>query len=372
MNRRRRLLALICASALFVAACGGDDDSSDDETSALEGPISTRAPDTTEAPDADDEDTPVPTTEGPWAVSTEPLANAAGPPRLVVSDGGSIHRIDRGVAVEVVDADRSIGTGLGDGSGLVVYEELEPDDDGIEVGVRLVRLDADGSTSAIRLAQHRSVQLHDLVTVDGQPAVIYALFNDPGDVDTDVTGQVILHMLDTGETTTLAPASGPEFFVSHVSAAAELLALSSTADLTEAVEFRDFAGQAIDRPSPTDDLDYNQPPFISSAVLSPNGSEIATVEGPDVDGSTTDGETLVGNWQVVIDDSDGEQLRITVADQSIVTVTMDFDGRWLVVSGEDADGPVAPLLIDTEATDLAMYLVDAVVGEANLESAAGR
>lgn len=369
ISRRRRWAAALVCSLAVVACGGGEDDPA--ETSALDETVSTRpaenAPETSEAQTAVVEDAP-----GPWILDAEPLANAAGPPRMLVADGNTITRIDRGVAVEVADPERRIGRALGDGDGLVIYEEIETDRDGVDTAVRLIQLDADGTTTTLKIGAHRSVQLHDLFRVDGHTAVLYGLFRDPTDVDDEVTGRVLFHDLLTGEVVPLADAAGPEYFVSHASAADEVVALTATADLTELVEFRDWSGAPVDRPSPTDDLEYNQPPFITSAVLSPDGSEIATVEGPDVAGFSEDGDELVGGWDVVIDDRDGEQLRLTIADQSLAWVTIDFDGRWLLVSGGTTDGPVTPLLIDTEATDLASYLLDGVVGDAQLESLAGR
>ncbi len=368
IRRGRRAAATLLV--VLLAACGGGDGDEGDAASALEGPISTRPSD--DAADAAvSQSTLSERAPGSWALATEDLANAAGSPRMLVSDGDRIMRVDRGVPVEVADPERRVGRALGDGDGQVVYEELERDADGVEVSVRLIRRDADGTTAAISTGDHASVQLHDLFRMNGRAAVIYARFVDPDEVDDDVTGRLVVQDLSTGDATVLADAAGPELFLSHASAAAGLLALTYVADLTEVVEFRDWSGALVERESPTDGLAYNQAPFVTGAVLSPDGSEVATVEGPDVDGTSGDGDTQVGDWQVVIDDADGEQLRFTVADQSIAYVTIDFDGRWLLVSGGTVDGPVAPLLIDTEATDLAAYLVAGVVGEAQLESLAG-
>ena len=105
--------------------------------------------------------------------------------------------------------------------------------------------------------------------------------------------------------------------------------------------------------------------------MSPDGVEIAYVEGPDprATDEIEDSTRGVDDWQVVIDDDDGEQVRFTVADRRLAYVTVDFDGRWLLVSGGNADGPVEPLLIDSEAPDLASYRLVGAPGEARIAAA---
>lgn len=361
---RRRAAAVLLAFVLVATGCRTSEGDSD--AGLLEGPISTRSPETSEVAAAD-ESTALSADTGPWTLTSEPLANAAGPPRMLVSDGDVITRIDRGVAVEVADPERRIGLAAGAGDGVVVYEELETDEDGVDTSVRLIRLAPDGTAAAVPIGAHRSVELHDIVRFGAGIGLVFTRFRDPSDVDDEVTGVLLFQDLATGERRQLAEAAGPEFFVSHASGSRDGVAFTAVADLTEVVRFVGWDGTPVERPGPTDDLAYGQPPFVTSAILSPDGTEIASVEGPEVGG---DDGSLIGEWQVVVDDADGEQLRLTVADTTLASVEIDFDGRWLLVSGLGVDGPVAPLLIDTEATDLATYLVDGVVGTAQLESAA--
>lgn len=364
----RRLVAVAAGLTLALAAvaCGDGEDTTSPEI--LEGPITTRpAPTTTVSEEADS--TEATDVGPPWLLATEPLANAAGSPRMLVTARGTpAVRIDRGVPTEIEGVPDDAVPLLGDGSGLLLTETREVDRDDVAVGVGLLRIE-DGEATEVPLAPHDTVALHDLVVLDGRPHALYSLFADPASTGGEATGRLVLHDLVDDATRELAVAAAPELLLARASAGRDVVVLSYYSDLTETVSFVDHQGAEVERPSPTDELAYNAPPLVTGAVISPDGSELAYLEGPDVDG-TTDPERLVGQWDVVIDDADGEQLRLTVADQSVSGVSIDFDGRWLVVSGMTTDGPVQPLLIDTEATDLATYLIPDVVGVATLESAA--
>lgn len=365
-----RLLGVGLSLLVVLAACGSDDRAVDAD-SPLGGSITTRAPDTAAAsgPVDDAARSELAARAGPWSLETEDLANAAGAPRMLVSDRIATHRVD-GATPTLLDRVPSPAMDvMGDGSGLVVAEVVETADDGVDIVTGLVRIH-DDSVEPIPLGSHATVDLYDLVTVDGRPHLLYGLFLDAAEVDADETGTLVLHDLVDDGTVELGTASAPELFLTAASASDALIVLSYSTDLTESVSFVDLSGEPVDRESPTDRLEYNAPPLVTGAVLSPDGNELAYIEGPDVDG-TADLEEPVGDWVVVITDAGGEQIRLTVADQRIEYLTIDFDGRWILVSGGDADGPVEPLLIDSEATDVAAYLVAGVRGTASLESAAG-
>lgn len=374
------MLRLGLAVLLALAtACTGDDSAAPagdtSTTGVLDGPITTRVRQTTTTAERDVDDTAA-RRDGPWLLAAEDLANAAGLPRILVSDGDTIRRIDRGIAVRVVDPDERIGTAVGDGTGTVFYEIVRAGQDGVAEAVDIARIDASGDRRLLQLAPRRSVQLHDVVRIGPTTSVVYALFREPGAADDEPTGSLIVQDPASGRSTRIADAAAPNLLLDRVAAATDLYVLTYITGDSERVEFVDLAGEPIERPSPTDDLDRRVPAVVSSAVVSADGVEVAYVIGPadpDADDAAdrTAGESsTVADWQVVIDDDDGEQLRFSVADRSLAYVTIDFDGRWLLVSGGDESGPVEALLIDTEAADLATYLLEGVPGEARLETVA--
>ena len=373
MKRRAGLLL----AAVFLIGAMGCRASSDDDSSAgsglLDGPISTRpGPLQSAATGGSTLETASDVVSGVWQLPAVRLDDAREAPRMLVSDGDTIRRVDHGEVAVVVDPEERIGTAVGDGRGTVFYETLRTNRDGVDEAFGVVRLRPDGTSSRLTLAPHEVVRLQDAVIDETTTKILYALFRDPATVDGDVTGTLQLRDLTTGRVTTLADAAWPNVLLTRASMSRDAVALTYDENDTTVVEFHDLAGAAERRPSPTDGL-ADGPPFISSAVLSPDGSELAYVEGPDPRFSDEVADLpadRVDDWQVVVADDTGEQVRFTVADTTLVSVTVDFDGRWLVVSGRDVDGPVEPLLIDTEATDLPAYLVTGVRGDARIESSA--
>ncbi len=314
--------------------------------------------------------TPVATT-GAWLLASTELAASTDAPRMLVSDGDTIRRVVGGEVSLVADPEDRIGTAVGDGRGTVFYETLRTSRDGVDEAFGLVRLRPDGTSARLTLAPHRVVELQDVI-VDGETTkILYAIFLDPAKVDDEVTGTLQLRNLTTGRVTTLADAAWPNALLTRASIGAGTVALTYSEDDATVVEFHDLTGAVEERPSPSDGVVGGGPPFIDSAVISPDGSELAYVEGPDPrfsDEGTDLSADQVEDWQVVVADASGEQVRFTVADRSLAAVTIDFDGRWLLVSGRTAEGRVEPLLIDTESTDLPAYLVTGVRGVARIES----
>lgn len=100
---------------------------------------------------------------------------------------------------------------------------------------------------------------------------------------------------------TIAPAFAPEFSTERGSVGGDVIVATASADLTESIAFYSPAGDEIgDRFNPTTTLAYNMPPLLSHAVLSPDGSELAWLEGPDHNGVT---QTVEGDWVLVVADS---------------------------------------------------------------------
>lgn len=151
-----------------------------------------------------------------------------------------------------------------------------------------------------------------------------------------------------------------------------MIVASATCDLTECFNFyRPDETELEDRPDPTEDLEYNAPPFMAQAVLSPDGRSLAYLEGPDIDGAV-DPEKRVGEWELVAQDqTDGEELvRLVVAPTDVEIVWLDFDGRWAVLSVETETGdPTKLLVVDTRADEPAALQLEDVVGVATIAGA---
>ncbi|MEM9464507.1 MAG: hypothetical protein AAGA90_04010 [Actinomycetota bacterium] len=88
----------------------------------------------------------------------------------------------------------------------------------------------------------------------------------------------------------------PEYGTTHVDVVGDQAVVTAWADLTEYVGYVDLGGASVDRPSPTGDLGYNQPPFVTAATFSPDGGRVTWAEGPDWDGAT--GDTVEAPWVV--------------------------------------------------------------------------
>lgn len=298
---RRRALALVL---LLAASCsdGGTEVATEDE------PTEDRASSTTT------------TTE------QEP-----GTAPIIVADDRTIGRIVDGVIEPVGVLDGTVTVAYGDGHGTYAAQ----------VEDRLVVLYA-GEQRVVEPEWPGSVILYDLVWHEGAPHALYGVREDDG----EPSGPIVLHDLDTDEQRDLGRGYAPEWHTSTVSLRNGLLAMSSTADLTEVVEIRPVGEDADeDAWTPTKDLEYNMPPFISSAVLAPDGETIAWLSGPDHDGMTNQPD--VGSWEVVVADLAGnERHRIALDVDDEVPAELDYDGTRVLVSRRTGDAPASPLLID--------------------------
>ncbi len=98
----------------------------------------------------------------------------------------------------------------------------------------------------------------------------------------------------------LGLAAEAEFGVTdfHWSEAAGMGVASAWSDLTEWIGFVSRDGESIELPSPTDDLDYNAPPYVTAATLSADGSMLYWAEGPDwgFDPATNESGPIEAAW----------------------------------------------------------------------------
>ncbi len=160
-----------------------------------------------------------------------------------------------------------------------------------------------------------------------------------------------------------------------------MIVTSATADLTESFEFFRPDGTGVKgRANPTDDLEYNQPPYMSDAVLSPDGDWLAYLEGPDT--SFESPQKPVGSWVAVVlsQETGRERLRVKVANRDRCISWLDFDGRWLVMSrtekarsehgpfcGVPGTKPLPAIVLDTQSKPLELVELQEVIGVATIE-----
>ncbi len=359
MRVRRALLAAV-AVALLVACGGGADDAGGSDA-----PAEGSQPGTFGV-------TAASTLADPWLVPALDVSAADDVPPVLVSDGDRIQRVVDGAATVVVDPPDRVGRVFGDGSGTVFFETQRNSADGAPESFGLVRLRADGTSSRLTLATHRSVRLEDVVVRSETTKVLYALFEDAPDRDRTVPGRLLLRDLTTGAVTTVADVARGARVLAGASVGGDEVVVTFVDPDTGAatVEFRDLSGAAVARSSPTDGAG-DGPPFIRSVALSADGLGTATLEGPAPTRAKTSTADATGDrpWTLVVEAEDGERTQLVVGGSSLRSVTIDFDGRWALVSGEDADGPVEPLLVDAKSPGLPAYLLTGVRGEARFETA---
>ena len=259
---------------------------------------------------------------------------------LTVANGAEIARFVDGRSEALFrfsEGDAALALSGPEGEGIVAQQRF---DDRSDV-VRIV----DGRSETIA----KNAGLLGTAVVEGTPMVVYATCNEaPGK---ERRGDIVLFDVRTSDTRRLADACGVEYGVSRVSFGGGVFVASATSDLTEVFRFYEPDGDEVeDRPNPTDDLPYNEPPFLSDAVLSPDGSSLAYLEAPDVSGVTGSQQKRSGDFNVVvIDERKGNELaRVKLPDPATQYRRLDYDGRWLVISeGEGARVRV----VDTDADD---------------------
>ena len=122
-------------------------------------------------------------------------------------------------------------------------------------------------------------------------------------------GQLLAVPLDGRPPIAFGTAFAPEYGVGSIDVVDGVAVVSAFADLTELVSYTDIEGNEITLPSPTDDLPYGEAPFVHLATFSPDGSELAWIEGPehylDVEAGT---ESWHGEWRIrSLDISTGDE-----------------------------------------------------------------
>ena len=273
------------------------------------------------------------TSPSPSAVVIEDLAP------LIVANGSTISQYVDGKAEtlqELEEGDAALALSGPNAEGIVVQQRF---DDRSNI-IRII----DGRTEAIA----ENAGLLDSALVEDAPTVVYAKCNDSTEVE--AKGDVVLFDITSKRTRTLTVACAPEYGVSRASFGGGVFVVSATSDLTEVFRFYEPDGKQVKgRPNPTDDLKYNEPPFMSDAALEADGSSLAYLEAPDISGVTGAEQKRSGRFEVVVVDqkSGKESSRIAVPDPATQYQRLDYDGRWIVLS--QAGEPVS--VVDTDADE---------------------
>jgi hypothetical protein len=275
-----------------------------------------------------------------------------GLPDLIVAADEKVVRVSGGVSRSVPLDGVNLAYAAGDG---VVVAQLDTID-----GPKVVKLDAKAVTDLAKDAV-----LFDVASINGEPTVFYGTL--AGENPDDDPGQLLTLALDATAATTLGVAFGPEFGVLRTSTAQGLVAVTAISDQTEEFSFMHLDGTAVDGvANPTTNAPYAAPPLFVEAVLSPDGTEYAYLEGPDSYGGE-DPEDLHGDWQLVVLGVDGtERFRTTIADQERDIWRIDFDGRFVLASIADlgADEPDQVAVLDTKG-DHGLVTLCGLSGTAN-------
>ena len=206
----------------------------------------------------------------------------------------------------------------------------------------------------------RDAALFETASIADVPSVVYGKC---AEVEGSNEGDILVRELTSGTTRSIGMNCGPEYGVTNVSFGGDAFVISAGCDLSECISFASVEGDPVDRKSPTDDLPYNDAPYLRDASLSPNGKLLAYLEGPDVSGLSP--EKATGDWTLVVleQPSGEEKLRLAFARKDRYVNRLDFDGRWAILSFADREaefgqwsgiaegepGPVAA--IDTTADE---------------------
>jgi hypothetical protein len=165
--------------------------------------------------------------------------------------------------------------------------------------------------------------------------------------DGEPEANLVLLDIGSGATIIVTGAQAPEYFVFRAAVAANLVVTSAYADLSEDITTWALDGSGrIERFSPVDPARYGLPPFYGPAVLSPDGTRLAWLEGPDVVGASA---TPEGDWQLVVADAvtGAEESRTLLAGAEDQFAWFDWDGQWAVLSrGPGLDAAVVDTASD--------------------------
>lgn len=288
------------------------------------------------------------------------------PPLLVARDS-DVYRYVDGRLRKIGSVQGAAGLAVEGAEGDVIVRRDFGRPAGVRSQIVLMKEDGDPPVTQLQTSAAPKIVLYEAAVIEGVTHVLYATLDEQA--ETETRGSLFLFDLNDAGSSKITDAFGPEFFMERASFGGGAIVTSAACDLTECFSFyRPDGTEVEDRPNPTDDLEYNAPPFMAQAVLGPDGRALAYLEGPDIDGAG-DPEKRIGEWELVVGDQmDGaERLRLVVAPTDVEIVWLDFDGRWAVMSVESGAGDARPVLVvDTEADDPRPRELTDVVGIATI------
>jgi hypothetical protein len=340
---RRPVAATILTFALLLGACGDDAEVVGDPTTTSDasGPASSS---TTAAPT---------TTTAGEIVEPDPVAGCAAiddVPPLVVADGSDVVAVESGQRTPLVSFDDEAWLAFGDGAGLVVASTRVGTGPGSKSQGWIVD---DGTPREIVEESSPGVLVYELTMVDGSPVVIYGPLRDIDTPGAPESTPVVAARVDGTDRWGLGDAYAPEWGITSASAADGFVVFSAVSDLTESVFTTTVRDPLVldDRFAPK--AEYNAPPLVTNAVLHPDGTQLAWIEGPDWDGATN--ASTDDPWQLVVADAETgtETFRRSILGSVEAILHLEWTGELAVVSRFDAP----PLLVDT--ADVAAPMVEA-------------
>ncbi len=236
--------------------------------------------------------------------------------------------------------------------GAIFTVEEVPDVEGA-VLYQVYRYELDGSGAAVSQADW----LYDIEVVGGVEYVVVAVTTDQAMGEADLVARAID---GGGPPVELGWASGPEFGVTNVDINADgVLVVTAVADLTETVSYIPTSATPEITWTPTDELPYGEPPFVTAASWSEDGTQLVWAEGPDWGWIEEEGElgpiprewrirgAMVGSGEIMLD----WPITTSTADTSEMSVdsVFDFDSHIVINRSTWSNGffePLEPWVID--------------------------
>jgi hypothetical protein len=191
-------------------------------------------------------------------------------------------------------------------------------------------VDGSGVHNLVTGGEHGAV-LYDLAEREGQAGVLAGTLPSG---EGEPAGDLLFVALDGSGSVRIDAAFAPEYGVSRASAVGETTVASATSDLTESFTFYDVTGTVLDVPgNPATTLPYAQPPFLTQAVLAPEGDRYAYLSGPDSDVENPN-DPPVGTWELRVRSmgSTTDDVVLEIAGTEDVLGWFDYDGRFAVAS----------------------------------------
>ncbi len=300
----------------------------------------------------------VPTTLEPVVPSqTDPInpqyPSAANGAQILLSSGSDVTRLNSD-GTEFFDSFGSEGERIGPAwqVGEQLIAQIEAPRPG-GVGLRIVTVDLSSDSPPTDLAAFPKPLLLEAGRIDGEPRFAF-IDTSPGFEGVEEDGPLWLGFFDGTPPEESGMGWAAESTPNRFSFGPDLLG-SYYSDLTETVFWRGYGDAAgLERTSPTDGIDYNNPPLVIQAVQSPDGTTYAYLSGPDWIGVV--GEVSTDPWFVVQRETlTGTILtEVEIDTPNAIPFFLDFDGTTALISRslENESYPSqSPIVVDLASGD---------------------